>query len=101
MRPEAHLERVAALGIRLLPIAGIETHFVFERDGYAALVERTAEGFGGIGAAGLLTPRGLAPLVWRSAEPFFVLKDFTEPASPAQVDSLRRFSTDLAKALGP
>ncbi len=88
-------------GIQLLPLVDLTTHFLFARGGYAALVERTAEGFGGIGASGRLTEAGLAPLVWRDGKPFFVRKDHQEPAAAAEVAELRRFAADLTAALAP
>jgi hypothetical protein len=96
---EARLQRLAELGIWILFAIEIQNHFVLERDGFAALVERTPEGFGHAGGAGLLTERGLATLVWRDASAFFVLKGSEQPASTAQVEALRRFSADLESAL--
>jgi hypothetical protein len=94
------LERLAAAGIQLLPAFEITTHYVFERDGFVALVERTAEGFGDIGSAGLLTGSGFAALVRRGTRSYFIAKNFEQQASPEQVESLRRFSSDLKTALG-
>ena len=97
---QRQLERLAACGINLLPAAGISTHFIFEREGFVALVERTPEGFGNIGAPGLLVEKhGFAALVWRGSEPWFVAKDHEQPATPDQVASIRRFSGDLQSAL--
>ena len=48
------LQRLAAAGIQLLPAIEITTHYVFERDGFVALVERTGAGIGGVGSAGIL-----------------------------------------------
>jgi hypothetical protein len=93
------LERLVAAGIQLLPTVQITTHFVFERDGFVALVERKAEGFGGIGSAGRLTEKGIAPLVLRGAAPFFVAKGFEEPATAEEVEKIRRFQADLKYAL--
>ena len=94
------LERLAAAGIQLLPAFEIPTHYVLERDGFIALVERMPDGFGKIGSPGLLTPNGFAVLVWRGKEAFFVGKGFEQPAETAQVEMLRRFSADLERALG-
>jgi hypothetical protein len=93
------LERLAAAGIQLLPTVEITTHYVFERDGFVALVERTPEGFGGIGSPGLLTGRGFAALIRRGDRSYFVGKDFEQESSPEQVESILRFSTDLRAAL--
>jgi hypothetical protein len=95
---EAHLEKLAAAGINLIP-ADLEKHFIFERDGFIALVERTAAGFGSVGTAGLLTDRGLAPLVWRGTDAWFVARGLEQRAMPEQVDSLRSFQSDLEAAL--
>jgi hypothetical protein len=93
------LERLVAAGIQLLPTVEITNHFVFERDGFVALVERRADGFGGIGSAGLLTEKGIAPLVLRGKDFFFVAKGFDQPASAEEVDRIRRFQADLQYAL--
>jgi hypothetical protein len=95
------LQRLADAGIQLVPVLELTTHFVFERGGFAALVERTPEGFGGIGASGRLTETGLAPLVWRDSGPCFVAKDRQTPASEEEVAALRRFAGDLTAALRP
>ncbi len=95
------LERLIAARIRLLPLAAVRSHWVFERGGFAALVERTVQGYGRIGSAGLVTPQGLAMLVWRGPEPFFVRQGFERPAAPDEVEQLRRFARDLAEALAP
>lgn len=92
-------ERLSEFGIHLLPVPGIENHFVFEREGFVALVERAPGGFGGMGGGGLLTEGGFAPLVWRGGRPYFVRKGFERPASGAEVETLRRFSADLRQAL--
>jgi hypothetical protein len=95
---EQQIERLAGLGIRLLP-AELQNHYIFERDGFIAMVERTPEGFGGIGSPGLLTPKGFAALIWRSARPYFVGKGYEQPATAEQVESLRKFASDLESAL--
>lgn len=95
-----YLQRLAAAHIQLLPATEITTHFVFERDGFVALVERTPQGFGNIGSAGRLTGKGIAVLVWRDERPFFVAKGFEQQATPGEVEQLRRFSTDVETALG-
>jgi hypothetical protein len=94
------LERLVERGIQLLPLPEVTTHFVFERDGFVALVERKQDAFGGIGSAGLLSERGgFAALVWRGDAPWFVAKGFEQPASPGQIASLREFGDDLEWAL--
>ena len=100
MASPKQLERLAAAGIELLPLLEFPSHFVFHREGFAALVERTAEGFGHAGSAGLLIGRGLAVLVWRAGRPSFQLKEFERPASDEEVAALRSFARDLEQALG-
>ncbi len=95
----AVLEKLAAAGIQILP-ADMTTHFILERGGYVALVERKDDGFGGIGAPGLLTDRGLAVLVWRGGEPFFVGRGYETSATTGQVSEVRGFADDLKGALG-
>ena len=97
----AIFEKLAAANIELLPAPGSGTHFLFARDGFAALVERTWDGFGSIGAPGLITDRGLAMLVWRGPDAFFVTKSFEGPASDENVEAMRCFARDLAEALEP
>jgi hypothetical protein len=94
------LERLAAAGIQLLPAIEISTYYVFERDGFVALVERTPEGFGGVGSAGILTGSGFAALIRRGSRAYFVAKGFEQEAEPEQVAALRNFSEDLKTALG-
>ncbi|MGH9661202.1 MAG: hypothetical protein ACRD96_21825 [Bryobacteraceae bacterium] len=90
------LERLAAAGIRILPTDSIETHWVLERDGFVALVERAT---GAIGTPGRLTDGGLAMLLWRGERAFFVAKSYQREAGPDEVAALRQFSADLAQAL--
>ena len=93
------LERLAAAGIRLLPTYDITTHYVFERDGFVALVARAGDGFGEIGSPGILTKQGFAPLVRREGKAFFVAKGYEQPADERQVEELRQFASDLQAAL--
>jgi hypothetical protein len=93
------LERLAAAGIQLLPAVEITTHYIFERDGFVALVERKPDGFGGVGSAGILTGNGFAALVRRGERSYFVARNFEQEAAPEQVAALRRFSADLTGAL--
>jgi hypothetical protein len=92
------LEKLAAAGIQIVP-AEITSHFILERDGFVAFVERREEAFGNIGAPGLMTDRGYAALIWRGDQAFFVGKGFEEPASPEQVEKVRAFASDLEGAL--
>ena len=93
------LERLAAAGIQILPAVEITTHYVFERDGFVALVERTGDGFGGVGSAGILTGGGFAALIERGGRACFVARNFEQEARPEQVEALRRFSSDLRAAV--
>lgn len=93
------MERLAAAGIQLLPAVEITTHYVFERGGFVALVERTPNGFGGVGSTGILTGNGFAAFLRRGKRSYFVAKNFEQEAKPAQVESLLRFSRDLKNAL--
>ena len=94
----AVLEKLVAAGIQLIP-ADVTSHFIFERDGFVAFVERREDSFGNIGAPGLMTERGFAALIWRGDQAFFVGKGFEQPASPEQVQKIRAFGVDLANAL--
>ncbi|MGD0131758.1 MAG: hypothetical protein ABSE57_06910 [Bryobacteraceae bacterium] len=87
-----------AAGIQIIP-AEIASHFILERDGFVAFVERRENGFGNIGAAGLMTERGFGALIWRGDEAFFIGKGFEQAALPEQVQLIRTFATDLANAL--
>lgn len=93
------LEKLAAAQINLVPTAGITTHFVFERDGFVALVERKDDQFGRIGTAGLATTSGFAALVWRSGQARFVGRGVDQPATDEQVQALRQFQKDLEESL--
>jgi len=98
---QQHFERLVEARINLLPAAAITTHFVFERDGYVALVERlNNDRFGKIGSAGLLTENGFTTLLWRGAEGIFVGKGIELPATGQQVEALREFQRDLEACLG-
>lgn len=93
------LEKLVAAGIELVP-SEVTSHFIFTRDGFVAFVERREDGFGNIGAPGLMTERGFAALVWRGDRGFFVARGFEQAASAEQVRAIRAFSVDLAAALG-
>ena len=94
------IERLIRAGFRLLPALPITTNYVLERDGFVALVERLPDGsFGQIGAPGLLTEGAIAQLLWKKDGPRFVAKGFDLPATPDQVESLRRFDADLSDCL--
>ena len=93
------LEKIAAAGIRILPVPQIPGHFVFERDECVVLVERREDGFGGIGSPGLLTSNGFEALVERDGHPFFVSKAGDRTAAPGQAEAARSLLRDLKQAL--
>jgi hypothetical protein len=93
-------ERLVAVSIRILPEASGPKFILFEREGCVALVERLEHRFGGIGAAGVLTEKGFAPLVWRGETAHFVAKGFDRVASDDDIARVRLFQRDLAAALG-
>jgi hypothetical protein len=92
------LEKLAAAGIQIVP-AEIDSHFILEREGFVAFVERRQDAFGNIGAPGLMTERGFAALIWRADQAFFIGKGFEQRALPEQVQKIRAFASDLAAAL--
>jgi hypothetical protein len=92
------LEKLAAANIQIIP-AEITSHFILERDGFVAFVERRDEAFGNIGAPGLMTEQGYAVLIWRGDQAFFIAKGFEQLASPEQVQKIRSFGADLKNAL--
>lgn len=98
----ARLERIAAAGIRLVPTAEISSHFVFERDGCAVLVERRGAGLGTPGSPGLLVEAegGFAALIRRGEADYFVWKGGERPAEPGEADAARRLFTELREILG-
>ena len=57
-------------------------------------------GGGTQGSTGMLTPEGLAYLVWRDGKPLLASKGRETPATPEQVEAIRKFSEDLKAALG-
>ena len=96
---EAILQRLVAVGIELLPALELTTHFVFQRDGFIALVERRSGGFGNVGAPGILCEHGMAQLVWRGESAYFVAKSFERAAEIGEIEALRRFGEDLKNSL--
>ena len=91
----AQLERIAAARIQLLSLPQVNSHFAFERDGFVILVEKREDGFGGVGAPGLLSECGFAPLL--NGE--FVAKGFRRAASEEEQTTMRAFLADLQAAL--
>lgn len=94
----AKLEKLATAEIQIIP-AEITSHFILERDGFVAFVERRENAFGNIGAPGLMTEQGFGALIWRGEQAFFVGKGFEQPATSEQIQKMRAFAADLANAL--
>jgi len=92
------LEKLAAANIQIIP-ADVTSHFILERDGFVAFVERHDEAFGNIGAPGLMTEHGFAALIWRGDQALFIAKGFEQLATPEQVQKIRAFASDLENAL--
>ena len=96
-----HLERLAAASINIIPVPGANNHFFLGRDGFVALVQRAADGFGPVGSVGRLTEKGFAALVWRGKDAFFVARGYQQAADLSDVAALRQFDADLRAALAP
>jgi hypothetical protein len=92
------LEKLAAAGIQLFT-PGVQSHFILERDGFVAFVERKGDAFGNIGAPGLMTEKGFAALVWRRGKAYFIARGLEQPATDQQVEKIRAFADDLERAL--
>jgi len=89
------VSRLEDLNIRLM-VEGPSVS-IYVRDNCIAAVGGTHAG--NQGSTGLMTERGLAYLVWRDGEPFLASKGGEAPATPDQVDTIRKFSEDLHDAL--
>ena len=89
--------QLGSTGIEL--VSETPTHYLFARDNLIALVERTPEGCGSIGATGILTGRGLAYLVWKEGQALLAGKGFQQPATDEEVAAVRMFSADLKAAM--
>jgi hypothetical protein len=88
------LARLAGCRIELVAEArGIS---VFARQECLALVQGDS-----IGSSGIMTESGLAYLVWRDGRAWLVSKGSEVAAAPAEVETIRRFSEDLKRALEP
>jgi hypothetical protein len=74
---------------------------IYVRGDCLAAVGRTQGGGAGTnqGSAGMMTDQGLAYLVWRDGRPYLAAKGGETPATPEQVETIRRFSQDLSTAL--
>ena len=85
------LSRLDELGIRLM-VEGPAVS-IYVRDECIAAVGATQ------GSTGMMTPQGLAYLVWRDGQPFLASKGAETPATAEQVEAIRKFSEDLKAAL--
>ena len=93
------MSRLEDLNIRLM-VEGPSVS-IYVRDNCIAAVGGT-QGIsqaGNQGSTGLMTELGLAYLVWHDGEPFLAAKGGETPATPEQVETIRKFSEDLNDAL--
>ena len=90
--------------LQILEIAWFATekgYTMFTRGNCAALGHERAAGIS-VGSSGLMTESGFAYLVWRERNAYLVVHGGGEElATPEQLESLRRFSSDLNSALSP
>ena len=85
------MSRLEDLNIRLM-VEGPAVS-IYMRDNCVAAVGGTQ------GSTGIMTEHGLAYLVWREGQPFLAAKGSETPATPEQVETIRKFSEDLNTAL--
>jgi len=85
------VSRLEDLNIRLM-VEGPAVS-IYMRDNCVAAVGGTQ------GSTGIMTEQGLAYLVWREGQPFLAAKGSETPATPEQVETIRKFSEDLNTAL--
>ena len=89
------MSRLEDLNIRLM-VEGPAVS-IYVRDHCIAAVGGTDSG--NQGSTGLMTEQGLAYLVWRDGQPYLAAKGGETPATPEQVETIRKFSADLSNAL--
>lgn len=87
------------MGFEFAPLPNVSGHIVLTRDGYAALIPVSNGELGDPGSPGLATSEGLAVLVWRGEEAWFVRKGFERKAHPAEIEALRVFLRDVKSSL--
>lgn len=102
MSPEllSTLERLAQARFNLVP-ADLAGYFVFERDGFVCLVEKSKDGgFGSVGSVCRLFDEEFAVVLFYGERAFYARKG--QPRSEATADEIalyRAFSADLRAAL--
>ena len=89
------MSRLDDLNIRLM-VEGPAVS-IYVRDNCIAAVGGAQAG--NQGSTGIMTEQGLAYLVWRDGLPFLAAKGAETPATPEQVETIRKFSEDLTTAL--
>lgn len=92
------LARLAAAGFEAVRAGDRGRHLFLARAPFAAVVE-LHETTCRIGAAGRITERGLALLVWRAGSPVFAARGFEQAASDEDVGALRAFQRELHEIL--
>jgi hypothetical protein len=89
------VSRLDDLNIRLM-VQGPAVS-IYARDNCIAAVGTSESG--NQGSTGMMTDQGLAYLVWREGRPYLAAKGSETPATPEQVEAIRKFSQDLNEAL--
>ena len=93
------MSRLDHLNIRLV-VEGPAVSIYMRDDCVAAVgAQGSSANLRNQGSTGMMTERGLAYLVWRDGQPYLVAKGGETPATPEQVEAIRKFSEDLSTAL--
>ncbi len=96
MTPELSARLAAA---RIEWFASEKGYTFFTRENCAAVAQERAGGFD-LGSTGIMTVAGFAYLLWRDGCARLAAHGGSEtPASPEQVEAVRRFTSDLKAAL--
>lgn len=90
------MSRLEDLNIRLM-VEGPAVS-IYVRDNCIAAVGGNL-GSGNQGSTGMMTEQGLAYLGWRDGRPYLAAKGGETPATPDQVETIRKFSEDLGRVL--
>jgi len=72
---------------------------IYVRDNCMAAVGTAPGTAQGQGSTGMMTEQGLAYLVWHEGQAFLEGKGGRIPATPEQVEAIRKFSDDLKDGL--